>query len=114
MINLSWTSEGGDGLLLLGQFTPTSGSPSTLNLRVFRNSETPATFFTTVGDTGISFGMFNDSGMTYNAGEYIATFMLEKTNSLTSNALKLTTAQYTLYDAYDTRTNVTPEGRLDN
>ena len=111
MINLSWTSVGGDAdYSYWGQFTPTNGSPSTLTLAsVPSGSETPATFFTTVGDTGLSFGMFDDSGMTYNAGEYIATFMLEKTNSLTSNDLTLTTAQYTLYDAYDTQTNVTPE-----
>lgn len=112
MINLSWTSLGGDAdYSYWGQFTPTNGSPSTLTLESVPagGSETPATFFTTVGDTGISFGMFDDSGMTYEAGEYIATFMLEKTNSLTSNDLTLTTAQYTLYDAYDTQTNVTPE-----
>ena len=111
MFNLSWTSVDGDpDYAYWGEFTPTNGSPNTLNYAsVPQSSFTPATFFTTVGDTGLSFGMFNDAGMTYGAGDYVATFMLEKTNSLALNDLKLTTAQYTLYDAYDTVTNVTPE-----
>ena len=70
--------------------------------------ETSATFFH-ADDDGLSFGMIDETGMTFAQDTYIATFMLEKTNSDIENTFFLDTAQYTLYDADDLVTNQTPE-----
>ena len=43
--------------------------------------------------------MFADKGIKFDQDEYIATFMLDKTNNDDTNKLYLNTAQYTLYDA---------------
>jgi hypothetical protein len=111
--NVTWGNNGGVApeYDFWGQFKTASASPKAIEYSEIPEdgSFEPATFFSEVGDTGISFAMFDDAGMNFNAGDVVATFMLEKTNSLASNDLKLQTAQYTVYNAYDVTANATPE-----
>ena len=68
-------------------------------LSLQESSSTPVTFFEEGTGDGITFGMFADKGIKFDQDEYIATFMLDKTNNDNTNKLYLNTAQYTLYDA---------------
>ena len=53
--------------------------------------------------------MIDVDGMSFGSDEYIATFMLEKTNSQTTNTFHLDTAQYTYLDADNPLDNQLPE-----
>ena len=110
--NIQWQDNSGTKpeYNFWGQFKSLGEAPKLMSYSDIPTDGTfsPTTFFSEVGDRGLSFGMFDDAGMTFNAGDLVATFMLEKTNLLTSNNIQLQTAQYTTYNAYDVTANASP------
>ena len=92
-----------------GQFKPQNGAPTTTtNADVQADivaGKIPAngTYFSAHPDsTGLSFGAFDDGGMSFKAGDQIATFMLTKNQDWNENELYIETAQFSVYDAHDT------------
>ena len=97
--NVKWEKDvDGASYDFWGQFKPASHAPA-VGTKPTGESSTPVTFFEEGTGDGITFGMFADKGIKFDQDEYIATFMLDKTNNDNTNKLYLNTAQYTLYDA---------------
>ena len=107
--NLSWDDVDGDPQYAFwGQFEVQGDAAGLSTVGAITDDTTAATFFTH-DDDGISFAMIDVDGMSFGNDEYIATFMLEKTNSQTTNTFHLDTAQYTLLDADNPLDNQLPE-----
>ena len=107
--NLSWDDvDGAPQYAFWGQFEVQGDAAGLSTVDAISDDTTAATFFTH-DDDGISFAMIDVDGMSFGSDEYIATFMLEKTNSQTTNTFHLDTAQYTYLDADNPLDNQLPE-----
>ena len=106
--NVKWEADASsEDYAFWGQFKPAQHAPA-VGSNSSNSNGSPVTFYDT-SDDGITFGMYADTGIKFDEGEYIATFMLEKTNTDSENTLYLNTAQYTLYDATDMGSIKAPE-----
>ena len=97
--NVKWEKDvDGASYDFWGQFKPARHAPA-VGTKPTGESSTPVTCFEEGTGDGITVGMFADKGIKFDQAEYLATFMLDKTNNDNTNKLYLNTAQYTLYDA---------------
>ena len=107
--NISWEDvDGAPQYAFWGQFEVQGEAAGLSTVDAITDDTTAATFFN-YDDDGISFAMIDVGGMSFDSDEYIATFMLEKTNSETTNTFHLDTAQYTILDAANPLDNQLPE-----